>query len=400
MSQKIEEINVKDLVLWTENPRDPIDPNTSDQEIADRSISKDRKSCWSLNRLFKEMGTRFDQSEIPTVAYNEGKPVVYDGNRRVLIGKIIHNLVDTRSSFNFSGFDFPESIPCNVCDVETALQHVDRKHADRGTWKPLERDMFKHRYMGEPKSPFLVIEEATQLVSRNPELNQRFVKDEIFDLTTLHKMGFSTNNSKFKSKYANSDDAQAVLENVVDLVKRKDVSTRKYRGRICDLLDKRLLSRQTNTFTEFVADDQQSGQRKFRIFKSRQLPLFGKKLRLKPGSVNNLYSDLIRLYTQKNRKEYSEDFPRIIRMALRLITEVASGEQSMGDYIKANWKEARKKLSKDEKTTVRAKSIKDPKKTLEILQDEDPGCSVENDLEATIAVSLVVGRILENTHGQ
>ena len=187
MSQEIKEIYLKDLVLWTENPRDPVDVNSSDQDIADRSIH-DGRSRWSIKKLFAKMGPRFDQSEIPTVAYVEEKPVVYDGNRRILIGKIINGFVSVNSDIDFSQFDFPTIIPCNVCDIQTALEHVDRKHGDSGSWKPLERDIFKHKHMKEKKSPFLVIEEQTGFVSNNSELNQGFVKDEIFDSTNLHKM--------------------------------------------------------------------------------------------------------------------------------------------------------------------------------------------------------------------
>ena len=34
-NQKVELIKIKDLVLWTENPREPIDENATDQEIVD-----------------------------------------------------------------------------------------------------------------------------------------------------------------------------------------------------------------------------------------------------------------------------------------------------------------------------------------------------------------------------
>lgn len=36
MGQEIKYINISELVLWTENPRDPISSSATDQEIADR----------------------------------------------------------------------------------------------------------------------------------------------------------------------------------------------------------------------------------------------------------------------------------------------------------------------------------------------------------------------------
>lgn len=38
MKQEIKYIPIKDLVLWTENPRDPISPNASDQDVVNRAL--------------------------------------------------------------------------------------------------------------------------------------------------------------------------------------------------------------------------------------------------------------------------------------------------------------------------------------------------------------------------
>ncbi len=70
--QKIEYINIKDLVLWTENPRDPIDPEATDQDIVDRAFTSSSPK-WNLKRLAKEMGEYYDFSEIPTVVDHDGK---------------------------------------------------------------------------------------------------------------------------------------------------------------------------------------------------------------------------------------------------------------------------------------------------------------------------------------
>ncbi|WP_268125094.1 hypothetical protein [Roseivirga pacifica] len=171
MSQKIEEIDVKDLVLWTENPRDPVDATATDQDIADKAW-EDRKGKWSLNKLAKEMKTHYDFSELPTVVYHNKKPVVYDGNRRMILAKLQHGHVALK------GFDLtklpaiPTSIPCNVCTKSMALDNVFRKHGDSGSWGPLERDIFLHYHRGQPKSTFLKLEESTGIISSNPLMNQ------------------------------------------------------------------------------------------------------------------------------------------------------------------------------------------------------------------------------------
>ena len=92
MEQTIKYIAISDLVLWTENPRDPIDVNATDQDVVNRAIL-DQNAKWNLKRLAKEMGDFYDFSELPTVVYIKNKPVVYDGNRRIILAKIKHKLV-------------------------------------------------------------------------------------------------------------------------------------------------------------------------------------------------------------------------------------------------------------------------------------------------------------------
>ncbi|MDQ6959497.1 MAG: hypothetical protein Q9M27_00585, partial [Mariprofundaceae bacterium] len=189
MDQEVKLISIKDLVLWTENPRDPIDENAVDQDIVDRAID-DGLQKWSLVKLAKEMGDYYDFSELPTVVYHNGKPVVYDGNRRIVLGKIKHGLVNVNGGTNIQIPEFPDTIPCNVCTKSIALNNVYRKHSDTGSWQPLERDIFLYKFMGKGKSLFLAIDEETGIISANPHLNQRFVKEEIFKEETLKAMGF------------------------------------------------------------------------------------------------------------------------------------------------------------------------------------------------------------------
>ena len=87
MGQVIENIRVKDLVLWTENPRDPISVSASDDDVIRRAIS-DPNNKWDLKKLACDMGEYYDFSELPIVVYKKGKPLVYDGNRRVVLAKI------------------------------------------------------------------------------------------------------------------------------------------------------------------------------------------------------------------------------------------------------------------------------------------------------------------------
>jgi hypothetical protein len=200
------------LALWTENPRDPIDVNATDQDIADKAW-KDEHEKWNLLKLAKDMLSHYDLSELPTVVYHGDKPVIYDGNRRMILAKLKHDCV------KLDGFDksklpsIPRKIPCNVCSKDIAVQNVFRKHGDSGSWSPLDRDLFIHKFMGEAKSVFLKLDEATGLISSNPHLNQGFVKKEIFTNEKLKELGFNFDDHDFKSKY-NEQESISILTDI------------------------------------------------------------------------------------------------------------------------------------------------------------------------------------------
>ena len=403
MSQDIQYIHIKDLVLWTENPRDPVTTNLTDQEIADRAISSDKRNEWSLGKLFKKMGPRFDKSEIPTVAKVEGKFVVYDGNRRVLIGKIIHKYVTVENCPDFSNFDFPKEIPCNVCDIQTALENVDRKHADSGSWKPLERETFKHKHMGEDKSSFLILEEATRIISSNSKMNQRFVKEEIFDPPTMLELGFSTNDGELQFAHKKDEDADKVLQQIVELVTQGEITTRKNRGELLNLLNedsstKQILKGKNDEFKKFIP----RAVKKTPLTQSKSHQLFGGKLALQSGDVNNIYSDLLKLYKEKDKQKYSKNFPMLIRMGLRLLLELAAGEgkPAVDNYLNRYHSQARDTLSKDEKTTLNSQAMKEEKDIKKLLHIGAHGYTATNNTEQTIALSLIIGKMLSLSHGK
>ena len=235
MDQEVKSISIKDLVLWTENPRDPINENATDQDIVNKALD-DSLSKWTLAKLAKEMGDYYDFSELPTVVYHGNKPVVYDGNRRIILGKIKHGLVTVSGSTSIQLPDFPEKIPCNVCTKKIALNNVYRKHSDTGSWQPLERDIFLYKYMGKEKSLFLVLEEETGIIGANPHLNQRFVKDEIFKEDIFKSMGFFVKDGSLHSIYSD-DEGRLILSDVSQKIAQKDITTRKNRGKVIEVLE-------------------------------------------------------------------------------------------------------------------------------------------------------------------
>ena len=407
--QTIEYIDIKDLVLWTENPRDQVDENATDQDIAKRIIEEGTREKWKLKKLLKSMGKRFDNSEIPTVVPvkgKNGKYVVYDGNRRILIGKIRYGFVEVDIDFDFKDFDFPKKIPCNICDEPTALEHVDRKHGDNGTWGELERDIFKRYRMEEEKSVFLAIDEKTKIITENSLMNQRFVKEEAFSQNALDYLEFSVKNDELVTPY-NDEDLMAILNKTVELVNDKEITTRKNRYALIALLEedakiKSIISK-NNTNKPSINKNKKSPpvKKNNRRNKSKKKPLFGDDLpELEDEMIENLLLDLRDIHGEIGKDNYSEHATMIVAMGLRLICEVADQEndRNMDLYIKEYFDGAKKELTPKECAFLYTHNVK--KKNMSGLLNV--GAHLHSDTiskDQTIALSLIIGKILKKTHG-
>lgn len=410
MNQEVRYIPVKDLVLWTENPRDPMDSHAVDQDIVDTAL-EDTRLKWTLSKLAKEMGDYFDFSELPTVVYHGKKPVVYDGNRRVILGKIRLGLVTVPAGININPPDIPEAIPCNVCTKKIALNNVFRKHSDSGSWAPLERDIFLHKHLGKEKSTFLILEEDTGIITSHSYLNQRFVKDEILKDESLKLMGFSIKGNRLNSVHSN-EEATAILSDITQKIKDGIITTRKNRGKVYEVLE---------PSSQLLIDNNKKNKlhiSKIRFDTSKKIvpppreskrstvknkALFGGKLYLRIGDVSDLYrdiSDLYEFYTSR-KNELSQSFPGLIRMSLRLLCETAANESKkrMDDYLKDNFDEAKKQLDQDIRTTLAGQNVK-KESIVQLLHTGAHNYQSTSNVEQTLALSIIIGSILTNTHGK
>lgn len=409
MTQEVMLLKLSDLILWTENPRDPIKADAKDQDIVDKAVS-DTQGKWGLSKLAREMGGHYDFSELPTVVFHGKRPVVYDGNRRVVLGKIKMNLVNAKGVDSSELPAFPQEIPCNVCSKGVALTNVYRKHADSGSWLPLERDIFLHKHMKKPKSPFLVLEERTGIISANPYLNQRFVKEEIFRDDVLAKIGLKIDSDTFQSKHTSAEVA-AILSDIARKVRDKVISTRNNRGKVVEILDSSTQEIvDTNRLNKFK--DVTLAKEKFesavrqvqtRRTRSKESSIFGGPLYLKSGDVNNFYRDLADLHSFYiiNKNKFSQSFPSVIRMALRLLVETAAKDigEDIAVYVKARFKDAKAQLNQDHKTTLSNQNVTESS-IVQLLQTGAHSYSSASNMDQSMAISIVVGRILSESHGK
>jgi hypothetical protein len=408
VDQQVRYMKLEQLVLWTENPRDPIDKNASNQDVVDKALA-DKELRWALPKLAKEMGTRYDFSELLTVVFHGKIPVVYDGNRRVILGFIKHALVTVPAGITFPSISFPLEIPCNVCKKAVALENVLRKHGESGSWHPLERDIFLHKQMGQKKSALLIIEEATGLISSNPSLNRGFVKDEILTEENLKKMGFSIGGQELKTSHTD-EDARALLTDVRHVVETKKVTTRKQRGQLLQELSpasQKLIKKESSVYRplHIQMDTKTQGLSRLsaRTGKSR-CEIFGGKLSLKQGLTNDLYRDIVDLYKffEANKSHLSSTFPGLIRMSLRLIAELATeecGQEKMDNYLTSNYDAAKASLSQDQRTSLSNHNV-DKSSIVKLLQTGAHKYQSSTNLEQTLALSLIVGAILSISLGK
>ncbi len=411
--QRIQNIRIEDLVLWTENPRDPISADSNDQDVADKAFV-DADGRWNLKKLISDMGEYYDFSELPIVVYDGKKPIVYDGNRRILLGKIKKGLIDVPEDYDLdisSIPEFPDLLPCNVCSQEIALKSVCRKHSDIGSWDVLGRDMFMHKYMHEPKSTFLVVDEYTGLISGNNCLNKRFVKDEVFTDTVLGQLGFKVEDGVLKSNLT-GDGQKRVLEDLKEKIYNKTISTRKNRYNVREALDetsKRLID--ISKDKPFVAIDafekDQLTQpaikspRKTKRTHKKDACLFGETIVLREGDVNDLYRDILSIaeYYLAQKDKLSNKFPALLRMSLRLLVETAASEDKtkMDRYIDKYFDKGKELLTQDEKTTLSNNNV--TKKSLaQLLNTGAHNYSDSLSYDKALAMSLIVGKMLSISH--
>lgn len=362
------------------------------------------------------MGDIYDISELPTVVYRNGKPVVYDGNRRVILALIHLKLVDS-GGYNIETPEVPDMLPCNVCDEDTALNNVFRKHSTSGSWNMIERDAFIHYNMKRPKSIFLAIDEAMGgFISSHSELNKRFIKEEVLDDKTLQNMGIRVNDDVLQSKHS-QDELHSILLDILECVRSKKITTRANRRKLFDVISgdtKAVIERnkernyqnvptqRTSIVTPTPPNNPKPNSRTRRANKV-QLDYFGGKLILKSGTVNDLYRDVesVILFYCKNRQSLSEGFPALLRMAFRLLCETAARDidLTLDKYVGAYFESAKETLTQDEKTFLSTQSVsrESIKQLLHIGAHSYTAAQVP---EQGRAISIILGKMLTLSHGK
>ncbi|MDD5749352.1 MAG: hypothetical protein PHO91_01010 [Patescibacteria group bacterium] len=137
--------------------------------------------------------------------------------------------------------------------------------------------------------------------------------------------------------------------------------------------------------------------------KNKVQALFGQDLVLKKGDANNIYMDVLDLYDfySKNTDKLSKNFPALIRMSLRLLIESATPKtKGIADYVNANYENAKKQLTQDQKTTLANNSIINAKGLIQLLQSGAHNYANSANFEQTVGMSIIIGAMLNITHAK
>lgn len=88
-------------------------------------------------------------------------------------------------------------------------------------------------------------------------------------------------------------------------------------------------------------------------------------------------------------------------MALRLLSETAANDvnKNLQDFIKANFSKAKQSLDQDSKTTLANQNVNEGS-MVQLLHTGAHNYKSSNNIDQTIAVSIILAEILKLTHGR
>src|SRR5690606_5669162 len=129
------------------------------------------------------------------------------------------------------------------------------------------------------------------------------------------------------------------LNDISKKIGDKEISTRKHRGKIIEVLEpasQQLIDQNKNNkshLSKIKFDSKKEvkkPQRQSKRTPKSNTEFFGGKLYLRMGEVSNLYRDIVDLYQfyLSKKHELSQTFPGLIRMSLRLLCETAAKEDN------------------------------------------------------------------------
>jgi len=364
------QIKISKLSLWDENPRFPDKYfNQTEEELINFFV---KKKNFKIKELAEAIVNDFHLPQLEKIIVLElqNQNIVIEGNRRLTVYKLLANPElfqdeKLRAFFEelYSKISINEDyeLECLITsDKEEALKYVERKHNNGNfevSWGQTERDNFKAR-RGRASNKELFRIEMSKIVKsldlpeelKEQVLGKGYVTTffRIIDSNPAYALfGFSFQDDKLIIKDKDfKEKLKVIVYNVLEkktLREDKEINTRTL-NKISDIKDylKSIKKEDAEKVDEIIKKYTQKnifGEEKVNIPKisgrakrNKKTPitkpseeLFGRRLSLKYGKVNNLYRAIDIIYKQNSKTDFDLEFVLpIIGMSLRLIMDVAA----------------------------------------------------------------------------
>ena len=437
-----ETIKVADLHLDRKNPRFP--PVNSQREAIDAILMDQGEKIVVLALDIYQYGLN---PSVKLIIFKEGENFVDgDGNRRLTALKLLEtpSLADAFPKIR-KKIDailkkpgtVPAEVGCVVFSSRKAARHwISINHGGeqegRGqiTWDAEQKDRFEHKpsiglealdlltNMGyitaKDKSRInkstldrLLSYKGVKSILSISKKNDRFVFGDVNYLrkTILQLMGVTVDevytaekgNKFIQEAIASTEALPLESADVLPLESTEVLSLEPTGTHPLDVGEKFTDDPEGSPNEEFS-----QGSRTRRV-KKPSLRIFGGKLSLEKGHVNNLYRDIESLsdFHHVERSRLSLDFIVIIRMSLRMLVETAAKEvdKSLRNYLTDNFDLAKKSLNQNERTTLSNQNVtKDS--IVQLFQTGAHDYHNSKNEEQALALSIVLGAMLELSHGK
>jgi hypothetical protein len=409
MSYKDRILKVSELFLDESNPRfpevrnqrDAIDAMLEDQgdKIANLAMDIYSNGLNPSSRLivFKEKNrfTDGDGNRRLTALKILETPSLADSYPR--IKKKIQQILGTKGSV-------PTEVSCVVfMQRKQARRWIENNHdgeqEGRGVvrWNAEQKDRFR----GKPSIGLAALDELSASNEITDDDRSRINKSTLDRLLEYKdsKTALSISRDGEKFIFGDKEKLKRAVLGLRDQKVDRVYTSAKGRNYLADVLSDREKDADNNE----RENNSLKGKQRSRRTKGQGVKPFGGGVFLKTGPVNNLYRDIESLFYHfaRNRKSFTESFIVLFRMALRVLAETAAKEvnKDLQGYLRDEFDSAKKLLDQNAKTTLANQGIR--KETIvQLFQTGAHDYHNSKNEEQALALSIILGKILSNSHGR
>lgn len=421
-------IHYTKLIVNPENYR--FDPVENQEEAIDLMLEEKGTEIINLAKHILEHGLD-EAKDFRVLEIESGNYLVLDGNRRTTAIKCLHDqslIKDEKIKKVFENLlkvkrTLPTNIQCFVYKEEKSaakwikLDHTGKNDgAGQDSWGSAEKDRFAYKFEGK-------ISPAMQAVSVIESDLKKKIDTKKLKISTINRILSNPESRSYLGvnisggKLTFTADKKESLERLDKLFNKVitdnvTVANVYHTPQTIDFM-KNLFGNKPKDSTKptlafhenegIKSEENEQTTRKTQREKGKQQKFFGTDLILKKSDTNNIYMDILDLHSfyVSNAGKLSKNFPAMIRMSLRLLVESATSEgKKIADYVNSNFTEAKKTLTTDQKTTLANNSIGNAGNLIQLLQSGAHDYTNSANFEQTIAMSVIIGSMLNVTHSK